>query len=665
MATYPLIRGFVAQIGERNFAFHRMLDSRTVQLEDVQTGAFRTMQVADLQRQVARGKIRVVGSSASDQFLATQEEKMDAIVSVEMLTRDQREEWQRRQAYVLAMRRRGVSRGNKRRVTELLPLVSQTLKDPNPPSTSSVVRWLTLYERSGANPAALISKNVARSRAAQIPPSVADVAWLVLKRFYFRRRGDSLVAAYRRMLTEMKGKGGEKSPDAWTPPSLSTFRRLASRVPAYERDRARLGPAAASAKWRHSTGGTYATRPMERVEMDHTELDLYVIDDDRGLPIGRPTVTMLVDTFSKYVLATYLSFEGESLGRLSQTLRLALEPKDHLTKPIPTKNEWITPGLWECLVVDNGLAFQSPQLQKIALALGCELEYCPVRKPWFKPNVERAIGEVTGILPREGRPMKAMGISDRENPLDSACIMFSDLCAALTKWAVDMHPFSISERSLERPIDLMRENLDALPAPIVCTGLDQLSVITGMSKEISVRQGGVEFMYLPYRSPELGDLVKRQRSPTFRTEMKYDPNDLGTIWVRDPSERSWISVPCLYEDYASGLSLRQHRMIRAQAKATLRGKGGYDEFLRAQTELQDMFDGSIKRGKRLVKDAKNRALLRGMTSLAPYGRSPAPAKAPVPVERIVTADELRVPLQEVPTFESFSLSHDPNWGNRP
>ncbi|MFY2838043.1 Mu transposase C-terminal domain-containing protein [Achromobacter xylosoxidans] len=665
MAIFPLVRGFVVQIGERHFAFYRMLDPHTVQLEDVRTGAFRTLQLVDLQRQVASGKIRVVGHTESPHFHGGKEDHMEAVVAVQMLDETQRSTWQRRQDYVLAMRRRGVTRGNRRRVAEVLPLIAEVLQDRHPPSVSSVLRWLVSYESTGRNPAALISKNVMRPRKAQVDPVVSDAAWSVLKRFYFRRNGDSLVTTYRRMLAELKSAGSESPRTEKTPPSFSTFHRMALQVPAYERDRARLGPAAANAKWRHSTGGIYARRPMERVEMDHTELDLYVIDDDRGLPIGRPTVTILVDSFSGYVLAMYLSFEGESLGRLSQTLRLALEPKDHLTKPIPTANEWLTPGLWECLVVDNGLAFQSPQLKKIALALGCELEYCPVRKPWFKPTVERTIGDITGILPREGRPKKPTAIADRENPLNSACIMFSDLCAALTKWAVDVHPFSIPGRSLARPMDLMRDNLDALPAPVVCTGLDQLALITGMSKDITVRQGGVEFMYLPYRSPELGELVKRQRSPTFRTEMKYDPNDLGAIWVRDPSTRTWISVPCLYEDYARGLSLRQHRTIRAQAKETLQGKGSYEAFLRAEAELRDMFDGAIERGKRLIRDAKSRALLRGMTSLAPYGRSPIAAKPAVPVERLVTAEEIRVPLGEVPTFESFSMSHDVHWRSRP
>lgn len=664
MAIFPLVRGLVVQIGERQLAFHRMLDQATVQLEDVQTGAFRSIQVTDLQRQVMKGKVLVVGSTSLDRSVEPGSAQTDSVIAVEMLTKEQRVEWQRRQDYVLAMRRRGVSRGDRRRVAEILHAVADGLRDANPPSVSSIVRWLTSYEKAGRNPAALISRNVERTRAKQMQPAVSEAAWSVLKRFYFRRGGDSLAAVHRRMLRELKGESVEGLATP-VPPSLSTLRRMASQVSAYERDRTRIGPAAANAKWRHSTGGIYARRPMERVEMDHTELDLYVIDDDRGLPIGRPTVTILVDSFSGYVLATYLSFEGESLGRLSQTLRLALEPKDHLTKPIPTANEWLTPGLWECLVVDNGLAFQSPQLKKIALALGCELEYCPVRKPWFKPTVERTIGDITGILPREGRPKKPTAIADRENPLNSACIMFSDLCAALTKWAVDVHPFSIPDRFLARPMDLMRDNLDALPAPVVCTGLDQLSLITGMSKDITVRQGGVEFMYLPYRSPELGELVKRQRSPSFRTEMKYDPNDLGAIWVRDPSARTWISVPCLYEDYARGLSLRQHRMIRAQAKESLQGKGSYEEFLRAEAELRDMFDGAIKRGKRLIRDAKSRALLRGMTSLAPYGRSPIVAKPAVPVERLVTAEEIRVPLGEVPTFESFSMSHDAHWGSRP
>ncbi|GEM_PF-5609679 len=43
-----------------------------------------------------------------------------------------------------------------------------------------------------------------------------------------------------------------------------------------------------------------------RVEMDHTELDLYVIDDQRGIPLGRPTVTVIIRPYLRSERGTKL-----------------------------------------------------------------------------------------------------------------------------------------------------------------------------------------------------------------------------------------------------------------------------------------------------------------------------------------------------------------------
>lgn len=661
MGVYRLARGFVVQIGERRFAFHRDLDSRTVQFEDIDTGAYRTMSRADLVTQVMDGKIAVIGCQLQDSdWITDTDASLGAAAVIDRLDEKRQKEWERRHEYVLAMRRRGVSRAHRTRIGQCLPEIAAQLGDDCPPSSSTVIRWLTRYEKSGGNPVSLVPQTVVRKARPRAPAHAIALAWKLLQRFYFVRQGESVKAVFTRYTREQQSGPDRKGADgASSQLSLSSFYRLAGSVSGYERDRARIGPSAANAKWRHAIGGIYAKRPLERVEMDHTELDLYVIDDIRGLPIGRPVVTVLIDSFTRYILSIYLSFEGETLGRLSRSIRLALRPKDDLTQQIPTEQEWLTPGLWECLVVDNGLAFQSPQLRKIALALGCELEYCPVRKPWFKPTVERVIGEMTRVLPMRGRPEKMRGIVNPRDPVKDACVMFSDLCRCLTKWVVDVYPMSISERTLERPFDRLQTGMRDMPAPAVVTGISSLEIITGLSKEVAVRHSGVELMYLPYRSAELAELARKQRSPSFRTTIKYDPNDLGRIWVQDPTDRSWIDVPCMYQDYATGLTRRQHQMIRGQTKAKLRGDGAYDELMRAQGQLQDMFDGALNRGKGLIKRRKSQAIFQGLTSVSLAGKD-EPA-VPMLAEQVVTQEDLQAPTKEIPTFQPVHLSDQEFW----
>ncbi|MCD0501246.1 MULTISPECIES: Mu transposase C-terminal domain-containing protein [Achromobacter] len=658
MKTYSLQVGLIVQKGARQLTFVRDLGGNRVQFEDIHTRAISTFKAKALIRQIDEGRILVISTTGVVPTLSPAQQP--AVVKempllVGELTDKQAATIEGRENYVRAALRMGVSAGSRREIEKILPKLNARFGVEKGPSASTLMRWLKAFIASGRNVMSLMSGNTVRQTPQRLDEADTRLAQDAIDRHYLVLRGKSLAATYVRysnVARQAREAGGEDSVQVV---SLSTFHRLLKSRDQSEIDRKRKGPAATAHKWRQATGGIYATRPLERVEMDHTELDLYVIDDQRGIPLGRPTVTVIIDTYTKYILALYLSFEGESLGRVCQSLRLALRPKDDLTTAAMARNEWLTPGIFETLVVDNGLAFQSPQLRRIAWALGCDLEYSAVRKPWFKPNVERSLGTMMTDLPREGCPPKARDLIDREDPRITACVMFSELCSCLVRWAVDLYPFQISERSLTPPIDRLREGMENMPPPTFVTGLDSLDLLTGLQRELTVAHHGVEMNYLHYRSPELAELTRAQRSPRFKTLIKYDPNDLGSIWVRNPETLGWLRVPCMVPEYADGLTLKQHEIIRSLTKDKLRRMGRYEEWQRAQQEFAEMVDNAVSRGKRLIRDMKKFAQLQGLSSLKPRASlalttRPAPERA----SKLVADEELSFKADDIPNFQPFN-----------
>lgn len=125
--------------------------------------------------------------------------------------------------------------------------------------------------------------------------------------------------------------------------------------------------------------------PLQRVECDHTLLDVIVLDDKTLLPIGRPTITSLLDIYTGYPLGIYIGFEPPSYTAVMQALVHAISPKTYVKEKYPSVvNEWRAYGLPELLVVDNGKEFLSKHLEDACLQLGIELYHCPSRKPWYK-----------------------------------------------------------------------------------------------------------------------------------------------------------------------------------------------------------------------------------------------------------------------------------------
>lgn len=292
-------------------------------------------------------------------------------------------------------------------------------------------------------------------------------------------------------------------------------------------------------------------------------------------------------------------------------------------------------------------------MRTISMEMCFDTEYCPVRKPWFKPVVERHMLEMARILPIPGRSQKLLGIRDLVDPKQQACVTFSDLCACLTKWAVDVHPIAINQRRLARPLDLLLDGLKDMPPPMYVDNLQSLDIIGGIAKRLTVRHTGIEMQYLTYRSRELADMAK-QIAPSFHVNVKVNPDNLGSIWVEHPTEMTWINVPATAQTYAAGLTLFQHKLIRQHAKDELGKIQAPEALLRAQEQLQDMWDVAVRSGKKVKGGAKRLALLEGVRSPSPL--SGQASEEPPSAEQVVTPQELEVPPSTIPDFETFRLS---------
>lgn len=659
MNQYRLDRGLTIHADDQRYVLQRLIENE-IQFEEIETGRVKIFGRDLLVSEILKGSIKVVSTSFEIKNQAQNSSNNDKNLQIlGNLTEKERKRFDLRCQYVREIIKLGIKLGSRRQIQDNLPRLSEKIGGAVPPSVSTVMHWLKKFQESGDNYLALLDGYCSGPRASRLCEQVTEKITGLLKKHYLTRQGDSIAKIYNLMLSDKEMYVPDESRTSGKRPliSRSTFYRLINQIPAYERDRARLGAVSARAKWRHSIGGVYTSRPLERVEMDHTVLDLYVIDDIRGIPLGRPVITILIDAFSQYILALYVGFEGESLGRVVRTVRMALSPKTDITKMANTENEWLFPGLFECLVVDNSLSFQSPQLHDIALTLGVEIEYGAVRQPWFKGSVERAMGSITRMLPRQGRPEKPNGgVKDPRNPRQEACIKFTDLNMALIKWVVDVHPFSINTRTLKRPFDLMTEGLQKMPAPIFVKSLDELEFFTCLSKQVVVSHAGIEHQSLSYRSIELRDLAHQQSAPKFKTKIRYNPDDLGYIWVMNPKNSEWIKVPCIHQEYASGLTLYQHKYIRAEAKEKLRRDGAEEVYLRAQRDLQAQFDSAIRRGKNSMRHVKKMAQFEDISSSIPSVAASLSEKNKFerPIDQVVVKNiDEQIMSPEIPTFEAY------------
>jgi len=202
------------------------------------------------------------------------------------------------------------------------------------------------------------------------------------------------------------------------------------------------GHQAAIRKFRSALGAAVATAPLQRVELDHTVLDVMVLDDETLMPLGRPTLAIAIDAFTRCILGICIGFEPPCTSTVSQCLKSVFSPKERLLALVSDiENAWDCFGKIETLVLDQALENHALFLDRLALTQSIEILYCPRKTPWFKARIERFIGTLNSSVCHKipGTTFSNIQQKGDYNPVCQAVCTMAGLKAAIIKWIVDIY----------------------------------------------------------------------------------------------------------------------------------------------------------------------------------------------------------------------------------
>jgi len=206
-----------------------------------------------------------------------------------------RTELDRRLAYVAAIRDASPYSITPELIMPIRDAVAKKIGDVQPPSFTSLYRWvgcaalrhdfralIPRYDRRGP-------KNVRQpSRVVELFEEAAERA--------FGSSPQATVKRVREELFTLISRENSLRPknQQYRIPGKSTCYRLFTQLDQYQISVLREGKRIAMRKFKLSGKGAETSRILERVEADHTPLDLFLIDEKTKLPLGRPTLTMLL-----------------------------------------------------------------------------------------------------------------------------------------------------------------------------------------------------------------------------------------------------------------------------------------------------------------------------------------------------------------------------------
>ncbi|WP_288392026.1 Mu transposase C-terminal domain-containing protein [uncultured Herbaspirillum sp.] len=570
-----------------------------IHFKEVQTSDIITIEEDDFHLKRENGEIKILCARASDTEIETSEESVHPDVSA--FSEKVQASALRAYSYVRGIQQRGITRGVLHLIEEAIEEISLEISDLSPPSSRTVSSWAEKYEKSQGDLFSLLDKRackrVAKRNSAEnerlIQESI-EAIWMNLKRRDIRQTYQAYLDAIR-IENDRLGKIGIARMECV---SERTFYRRVAEVHKRDAAIARFGRAHANNEFRMIKGHLPAKRPLDYVEIDSTILDLYIVDDNLNLPLGRPTLYVLKDRYSGMVLGFFASFSGPSAEGALTAIANSFKPRSEIKRRFPSiKNDWPVAGPATVYVTDNGPDFQSLAFRRGIAELGSIQSRCEVRTPWHKPSVESFFNVLNGSL-LEAMPGKTFSHVLKRfgyDPVRDAVVRFSVFVELLYKWAIDYHNQRPHSRKHLSPNQQWIEAMKELPLPLP-PDPRSINLMIGETRTAKPSHEGIRCENLNYSSPELIDLYHQARPQ--KIEFKISRQDLGRIYVLDPRHRRYIEVQCTRMDYAHGLSLTQHKMISKFNREKGRASNSTEELIASKKELTEILTEDIGRNKR-------------------------------------------------------------------
>lgn len=339
--------------------------------------------------------------------------------------------------------------------------------------------------------------------------------------------------------------------------------------------------------------------PLNEVEVDHHLLDIVVIDQENRLPIGRPWLTLLLDRKTRMIVGMHIGFEPPSFHTVALALKNAIEWKDSLLARFPDIiGEWPCYGMPVTLFVDNGSEFHGEDFKIACQGLGIEVVFCAVRRPQEKGKIERLFRRIEEDLIHQ-LPGTVRSNPEQRGDYDAvknAAITLEALWHMLVKWLVMVYSVSEHRGIGDIPLDAWKAGVADYPVRLP-DDIKDLDILLTRTELRSLTRKGIEIFNMRYNKQGefMQKLINRADKPDI-VRVKYNPDNLGSVWVQDWRSGTYFELPCVDQEYAQGLSLREHGVILARAKARLkeRERVTFHQLMAARREFHDQVKQLIK-----------------------------------------------------------------------
>lgn len=359
--------------------------------------------------------------------------------------------------------------------------------------------------------------------------------------------------------------------------------------------------------------------PLELVQIDHTTMDVIIVDELARQPIGRPSLTLAIDVFTRCIVGMLLTLEAPSATSVGLCLAHVVSDKTAWLERLGLDiGLWPMRGKPKKIHLDNAAEFKSEALKRGCEQHCIERDYRPKGQPHYGGVIERVIG--TAMTMAHELPGTTFSNIQERGTYKSE-VSASLTLGELEKWlalAVGAYHNSIHGSLLESPAAVWDRSIKSWKVADVADKQAFLIDFLPVVKRRIARTGFV-IDHINYYGDALKHwIARRDRLQSFI--IRRDPRDLSRIWVLDPVSKLYFEIPYRFLSHPA-VTLWEHKQAIENLKN--RGRAQIDEFaiFNMIDLMRELSDNAARESKRARRNNSRRTHL---PTLRPDTELPVP-----------------------------------------
>ena len=434
-----------------------------------------------------------------------------------------------------------------------LVFVKRTKKDvelvgeKNGYSYVTLYEWIKLYEQT-ENKSSLVPNISKRGKkGSRLNPAIDNVINDVLEDLFLNKQRYSFKRVYNKIYTLCKHL-------KLNPPHENTVRNRIEKLDQKTVVKKRYGYKEAQKQFQNFEGefpeGNY---PLEFVQIDHTPLDIRVVDSIHREPLGRPYLTLAIDVYSRMIVGMYLSLQEPGYFNVSQCLFSIFTQKDNLLSKYEIDGDWNIFGIPRIIGVDNGSDLVSSDMQRVCDEYGITLMKRPVARPQFGAHVERVLGTINSEVHNLPGTTKSNIIEKGDYNSDKEAMFTLE---ELTKWLIE-YIVNIYHKKFHSGIETTPEerymqgimgddqNAGIGFLPPLMDNLEEVKISLLPTEFRTIQKDGISLDGITYYSDVLRHWIgkKDRKGKVISHKIKRDPLNIQKIYFYDSELEEYFEIP--------------------------------------------------------------------------------------------------------------------------